>query len=199
MEKEKGIVGVKWIKRQERGRKCKGGNEALGEWEGPEVREQRRRGTGEVRTQPSVGNSGERVIRRRGVGAPGHGRAGSLVGGGRSLYKIAGWGEERVQGTRGRSEDRWWRKWRNSGCEMERKRRSRACSPEVAQRRGRGWERENKWKAWGAGLSPATGNPGYHFLSPFAFAAQLQEKERNVTNGGTVHRVLGCAVRVNRC
>lgn len=30
MEKEKGIVGVKWIKRQERGRKCEGGNEALG-------------------------------------------------------------------------------------------------------------------------------------------------------------------------
>lgn len=108
MGKEKGVVGVRWIKRQERGRKCKGGNEALGEWEGPEVKEQRTRGTGEVRTQPSGGNSEERVTGRRGVGAPGHGRAGSLVRGG-SLYKIAGWGEERVQGTRGRSEDRWWR------------------------------------------------------------------------------------------
>ncbi|XP_077935370.1 ras-related protein Rab-8B isoform X1 [Halichoerus grypus] len=43
MEKEKGIVGVKWIKRQERGRKCEGGNEALGEWEGREVKEQRTR------------------------------------------------------------------------------------------------------------------------------------------------------------
>lgn len=38
MKREKGIVGVKWIKRQERGRKCEGGNEGLGEWEW-EVRE----------------------------------------------------------------------------------------------------------------------------------------------------------------
>lgn len=43
MEREKGIVGVKWIKRQERGRKCEGGNEGLGEWEW-EVREVKDRG-----------------------------------------------------------------------------------------------------------------------------------------------------------
>lgn len=29
-EREKGTAGVKWIKRQEKGRKCEGGNERLG-------------------------------------------------------------------------------------------------------------------------------------------------------------------------
>lgn len=50
-EREKRIVGVKWIKRQERGRKCEGGNEGLEEWEGREVKGHRTQGTREVRTR----------------------------------------------------------------------------------------------------------------------------------------------------
>lgn len=92
MEKEKGIVGVKWIKRQERGRKCEGGNEALGEWEGREVKEQRTRDKrGE---NPTIGRE-FRGMSDQEVRDGGHWPQEVCIScHGRGKTKIAGWGEE---------------------------------------------------------------------------------------------------------